>query len=269
MFSLNYQIKILIAKELGIDVLAVVLDQYEIPLDKKRIIERKISKLKKGIPLDYLLGEIKILGLEIAITNHTLIPREETEDWVAKFKNLITESKNYKTDTLVDLGTGSGLIGLSLAGIYDKVWLVDISIKALKVARRNATVNGIKNVQLLKCDGLDSKLMAKLNKSKTLDWHLVANLPYLPESDSKHKIENKIEFEPSIALYSGNDGLDLFRKVVFQIDQMVNKPKIAIWELDPRNIKDAKEFLDQIGYVSNIWKDKNGQERVLASVLEE
>jgi release factor glutamine methyltransferase len=269
MFSLDYQIKILTAKELGLDLLSVVLNQHQIPDDKKKVLEAKISKLKSGIPLDYLLGEIKILGLKLAVTSDTLIPREETEDWIEKYKSLIVESERYDTTTVVDLGSGSGLIGLSLAEIYENVWLVDISPKALKVAKQNAKTNNITNAKFVLSDGLGDSFCEKISKLKNPKWHLVANLPYLPVSDLSMQTENRVEHEPAIALYSGNDGLDLFRKVVAQIDQMIFRPEIAIWELDPRNIHEAKEYLEQIGYVANIWKDKNGQDRVLASVIGE
>jgi release factor glutamine methyltransferase len=267
MFSRHYQTAILTAKLLDIDVLDVVLHNYSIPVEKKDYLELKVAQLEKGIPLDYLLEEINILDLKLKITQDTLIPREETEFWVDKFKALVSTEKNL--DLAVDLGTGTGVIGLSLAEVYSQVWLLDISHKALEVASENAKQNKIGNVQFLQTDGLDPKFMQRLSKFNPKQWHLIANLPYLPCSDKHLAEEFKVMYEPHLALYSGDDGLKLYREVLAQIESITNKPTITVWELDPRNIHEAQLLLKDLNYETTIWKDNNEVDRVLIGCLAE
>ncbi len=267
MFSRHYQTAILTAKLLDIDVLDVVLDNYSIPAEKKDFLKLKVSQLEQGIPLDYLLEEVDFLDLKLKVTLDTLIPREETEYWVDKFKSLISNEKDL--DLAIDLGTGSGMIGLSLAEIYDQVWLLDISHRALDVASENAKQNKIGNVQLLQTDGLDDKFIQRLSKYNPKQWHLIANLPYLPESDKVFAEEYRVLYEPDLALYSGDDGLKLYRQVIAQIQSIANKPTITVWELDPRNIHDADILLNKMNYETTIWKDNNDVDRVLIGCLAE
>jgi release factor glutamine methyltransferase len=265
MFSINYQTAILIAKVLDIDILDVVLHNYSIPPEKKAYLDFRVSQLEKGVPLDYLLEEIKVFQLKLKVTPDTLIPREETEYWVDKFKSLIVKEKDL--DLAIDLGTGTGIIGLTLASVYKEVWLLDISRRALDIANENAKRNKINNVCFLQTDGLDANFTAKLNKYNPSNWHLLANLPYLPEADKQDAEELKIMYEPNLALYSGYNGLKLYTQVLAQIRSITNKPSITVWELDPRNIHEADEMLKKINYETTIWKDNNGIDRVLIGCL--
>ena len=171
--------------------------------------------------------------------------------------------QKYNLDLVVDLGSGSGIIGLSLADIYNQVWLVDISEKSLDVAFDNANDNGITNTRFLQCDGLDRTFERALVEHSPKSWNLIANLPYLPSQDKDSAKEFKVFFEPEVSLYSGVDGLDLFRRVLTQIQDIELKPEITVWELDPRNILEAESLLQKIGYQTLIWQDKNGLNRVL------
>ena len=262
MFSKQYQSAILIAKILDVDVLDVILNKHIIPDNKQSIVDFKLEQLQKGVPLDYLLEQIQILSLSLKVTPDTLIPREETEEWITRFKDLMKRQK-HNLDLVVDLGSGSGIIGLSLADIYNQVWLVDISEKSLDVAFDNANDNGITNTRFLQCDGLDRTFERALSEDNPKSWNLIANLPYLPSQDKESAKEFKVFFEPEVSLYSGVDGLDLFRRVLTQIQDIELKPEITVWELDPRNILEAELLLQNIGYQTLIWQDKNGLNRVL------
>ena len=208
--------------------------------------------------------------------------------------------KNWLTqkEILVEIGCGSGLICLSLSPYFERIIAIDKSVKALKIARKNAILNKIKNVKFIKADLLDFDLSFLCGKN----WTLVANLPYLPIEDLTIALENKVNFEPKVALYSGENGLNCFEKLVkilnkiqkkklknkFQLKSQSsqkiensqnllasNSPKFwqnmelpsEIWlELDPRNIELAKKHINlklEGFYQTQILKDYNNLERVL------
>jgi methylase of polypeptide subunit release factors len=314
---------ILISKLFDIELLDVALGNYTLNETQKKELDTKLKQSESGIPLDYIIGRVNILGLELVVNEHTLIPREETEYWLQKYKTKIQKTchlersersrginsqptivevqnsplevggtprfpcdvlsegqqtqvdgvfKNYTTQTgdtvvavtkysktLIDLGTGTGLIGLYLSNIYQKVFLLDIDPKTLEIAKKNIELNQKTNCQTKLVDGLEN--VEKLIKNEK--WDLVANLPYLPSKDVSKAKEYRVEHEPAIALYSGDDGLELFNKVLKQIEAIENKPVNVLFELDPRNIKQAQINLNNLKYKTEIWLDQNGLERVL------
>jgi release factor glutamine methyltransferase len=264
MFSNEYQTKILISKVIDVDILDVILGKYTIPVEKKPILEFKLSMLKEGYPLDYVIGSVQCLGLQLSLNTSTLIPREETEDWLKTLASTYLV-KCKGTDLLVDCGTGSGIIGLYLSRFFDKALLIDIDKVALETAKHNAKANNIVNCEFKYSDGLGepSEFDQYLKYSKIKNWCFVANLPYLPLSDKEKAQEMHIDKEPEIALYSGEDGLDLFRKVVDQITALEKKPFRMLFELDPRNIHKAQDILKNLGYKTLIWKDFNENNRLL------
>jgi release factor glutamine methyltransferase len=288
---------ILISKLFDIELLDVALGNYKLNQEQKAELEIKLELLNSGIPLDYLVGKVKILGLELIVNQHTLIPREETEYWLEKFRILIsqkveclvnnpppewwqsqtdgafqddttynndTEAAATNSKTLVDLGTGTGIIGLYLSDIYNKVYLVDIDEKTLYVAKKNIKLNQKDNCQTLVSDGLESVISVL---APNVAWDLLANLPYLPSQDIQNAKEYKVQYEPAIALYSGESGLELFDKVLIQINELQNKPKNILFELDPRNIELAQIKLSKFNYLTEIWQDQNGLQRVLVGKL--
>jgi release factor glutamine methyltransferase len=288
---------ILISKLFDLDILDVVLGNYQLDQSQQKTLATKLELLESGFPLDYLIGKVKVLGLELIVNQHTLIPREETDYWLEKFRILISRKveclvnssppegwqsqtdgvfqgdatqngdtvvADTKSHILVDLGTGTGIIGLYLSDVYNKVYLVDIDKQTLKIANQNIELNQKTNCYTLISNGLESlnSILEEYTK-----WDLVANLPYLPSRDVIDAKEFKVEYEPALALYSGDDGLELFNKVIRQIKAMRNKPDKVLFELDPRNIQQAQINLKKLNYQTEIWLDQNGLERVLLGRL--
>ncbi len=299
---LDYQIKLLEAKIRGVKVNELFVIKEGFNTEQKELLESHIAKLESGYPLDYLLGEIQILGLRLKLNENVLIPRPETEEWLLEFgksklhpqlewgspttKNF-NQSKKYRhpelvsgspttengspikinQNLLVDLGCGSGVIGLYLAQYYNQVYALDISPKALEIGKQNAGSNEIKNVKFFLSDGLSSlsfrEAVEEFLLASQANWTLVANLPYLPQKDKLDEDEHKVKHEPDLALYSGDDGLDLFRKVLMELESFNTKPTQVIFELDPRNISIAKGQLENVEYETLIWVDSGGHDRVL------
>jgi release factor glutamine methyltransferase len=236
------------------------------------------EKVKKGYPLDYIIGKIEFAGKSFSLEKGVLIPREETEEWVQNLISKINKNpEKYSDMILIDLGCGSGVIGISLASYFKRVYLVDNDPKALEATKRNIKRLGQENCYCIEGDieeyySLLSKISeAEKDNSVNQEFLLVANLPYVPSTDRKNNVENKVKYEPEKAIYSGKNGLYLFDKLFVQLFSQYNyfkKPFYAqVWfELDPRNIEEARESLKKIYPITRIIHDSNGRKRVLAGL---
>ena len=258
MQNLNYSERLLLADILEISVEKTFVKKLELSKIQTREFEKKQKLLQKNYPLDYLLNKINFLENDFYLDQKVLIPRPETEEWV----KILLDIKFSKNSILVDLGCGSGVVGLSLASKFKKTYGLDYSNFAIKVTKKNIKLNKIKNIKVLKSNLFsNSYLKNKINKTK--NWVLTANLPYLPNNAIFEASLNKINFEPKLALYSGFDGLKLFRKTLQELSDFINLPNIVFFELDPRNIKKAQKLLQKINYQTQILKDFNQQNRLL------
>ncbi len=264
----NFEEIRLLANILGIDVKDVFVRQTKITKKQQNEFEKKKAKLKEGYPLDYLLKSTKIDELNLTLNPNVLIPRPETEEWLKWFEVNFTQKTDTKEIILLDIGTGSGLIGLSLAKYFKTVVLTDFSLKALNVAKENAAANKIENTVFLKSNLLSSK---KLKPIFSQTWILLANLPYLPENTRSLAKQNKVNYEPEMALYSGKEGLDLFEILIEQLQiintEYDNLPIFAGFELDPGNILKAEKTLQKIYLNTEIVKDLNGLPRFLTGKI--
>lgn len=212
------------------------------------------SDVEKGIPLDYLIP-LHLNSLILNLTTDTLIPRPETQELI----EMITKDK-LEQNVLVDVGTGSGYIGLSLSSYFNKVILTDVCQSALDIAIMNAKNNNISNVTFFRSDLLENELLQIELKKQS--WILVANLPYVPLSDKIFREENNVHHEPEIALYSGEDGLNAFRSLIYQLQMYKIYPVKAFFELDPRNIQQAKKLAEPL-FSTYIVSDSLENERFL------
>ena len=204
-------------------------------------------KIDPNYPRDYLKGEIEFLSLKITLKEGVFIPREESEEFVREI--LKNPSKFWKfkqkSSLLIDLCTGSGVWGLSLSNSFSKTILVDYFRVPLEVARKNLTLNQQKNTSLQKSNLFKAEKLQYLIKNNK-NWVLVCNPPYVPLKDRSQVILNKINYEPKEAIFSGLDGLYLFKKTLKQIKLYnLGLPKVCIFELDPRNISKAKNILQK------------------------
>jgi release factor glutamine methyltransferase len=232
----------------------------ELTLEQKNKFEVAKQKYLQGVPLDYILERVEIAGLQWRIEPGILIPRPETEQWVSDF---LRQNKLWPNSVILDLGTGSGFIGLKvLSESKCRVILSDISQQALNCAMENSQINGLDNNRLsfIHSDLLENH---KLVESLGQDWILLANLPYLPNSDRSLKASNNLTYEPDLALFSGEFGLDLFIRLIDQLDDKALFPQLAYFELDPRNIEQAKTIAQHVFKNIEILLDFNQIPRVL------
>jgi release factor glutamine methyltransferase len=167
----------------------VILEPYQIEL-----INNATEKLKKGFPIQYIIGYVNFLGCKIAVNEDVLIPRPETEQLTMLAYDLI---KEVETPKIIDVCTGSGCIAIALSkkNIYSNVWATDCSISALNVAQKNAQLNNA-DVNFYVSDVLNESF---IGDSYDL---VISNPPYIDEDEKKNISPHILNFEPSIALFA-------------------------------------------------------------------
>ena len=167
-----------------------------IPDSKKKLLEELVNRRMNKEPIAYILGKKEFWSRDFYINQHTLIPRPESEMLV---ELIIQANARKKISSILELGTGSGCISVSLAKelSHSQIVSTDICAKALEVANKNAQHYGVNNISFIKSDWFN-----KLDNQK-FDC-IVSNPPYIREDDP---YLSELTFEPSKALVSGDDGL--------------------------------------------------------------
>ena len=164
---------------------------------KIKLLEELLNRRMNKEPIAYILGKKEFWSRDFYINQHTLIPRPESEMLV---ELIIQDNSRKKISSILELGTGSGCISVSLAKelSHSQIVSTDICAKALEVANKNAQHYGVNNISFIKSDWFN-----KLDNQK-FDC-IVSNPPYIREDDP---YLNELTFEPSKALVSGDDGLE-------------------------------------------------------------
>lgn len=225
-----------------------------------------IKKRKNNDPIAYILGKQPFYGLEFFVNKHTLIPRPETEQLVDMALEIIRE-KNIQT--VIDIGTGSGAIAISIAKNAPQVNVVatDISKSAIKIAKKNAHTNNV-SIEFLLGNLLDLVMKSNNRQPKT-NGLIVANLPYLP-TKIYEATEKQVKKEPKLALEAGEDGLNLYRELIDQIKQ-ANINCDLIFECDPENANELAILIEQnfTQGKTQVKKDFQGLDRSVVYKKEE
>lgn len=228
----------------------------------------KLIKLREqGVPLAYLTGHKEFFGLDFFVNKNVLIPRPETELIIDLVLQKL-QTKNLELGTiLIDVGTGSGCIPISINKHYHlPTFATDISKPALVVAKKNAKLHKVK-IKFLAGNLLQPFLNPSITKSLNQTQLIItANLPYL--TPKQFKSEPTIKYEPKNALIAGYDGLKYYRELLKQISQLTKKynlKPISYLEIDPSQTKHIKEiikkYLPKLKIV--IHQDLAGKNRIV------
>ncbi|MCL1877198.1 peptide chain release factor N(5)-glutamine methyltransferase [Candidatus Saccharibacteria bacterium] len=191
-------------------------------------------------PISYILKKKEFYGREFTVTPDVLIPRPETEQIVEIIKEIFLEQIFSKRCSILDIGTGSGAIAVTLALEMPNVKVVgtDISESALAVAEKNRERFGA-NVKFLQSDLFE-------NPEITADFDVIAaNLPYV---DRNWQVSPETAFEPEIALFADDEGLKLIKKLIRQAPNYLRTGGFLVLEMNPRQIEPVKIFAKEYGF---------------------
>jgi len=220
------------------------------------ILKRRIL----GEPVQYILGETEFMGLKFKVDNRALIPRPETEILVEQALIRLIEA-GIRSPKILDLGTGSGCIAVSMAKSlkHADVWASDISSTALQLAGENAALN---NVEI---KFIESDLFDALKFKKNGFDLIVSNPPYI-SNEEFHALAKEISFEPPLALKAGKDGLDYYRRIIPQAVNYLKDNGLLIFEVGLNQAYPVKGMLEKEGFgQTELIKDYNNIERVVAA----
>lgn len=247
--------KILIAELLNCNPLELLNHLEErIPEEKVELLKREIKALEENMPLQYVLGNVNFYGNHFYVDERVLIPRFETEELV---ENTIKYINRFFTEPvdIIDLGCGSGVIGLTLEKKVSTktVDLVDISSSALEVARKNCgNLNSNANI-------IQSDMFSAVNKKYDV---IISNPPYIKTNEEIEDIVK--ENEPSIALYAGEDGLDCYKKILENIKEHIKEKSLIAFEIGMRQANDIQKLVNKYlpDSKTEVKKDMSGKDRM-------
>ncbi len=203
-------------------------------------IKDAIKRLNAGEPVQYIVGNVDFYGYELDVNKNVLIPRRETEELV---EEVIKRSKNFNNPTIIDVGTGSGAIAISLSKELNcHIYASDISGAALKVAKKNICKTS-SNVTLYK----GNMLKPYIKNDIKVDI-LVSNPPYI---DKTEKIEDIVKNnEPHLALYAKNKGLEFYESILKDASKILNDKFLIAFEIGQEQGEMVKKIA--LKYLSNI-----------------
>ena len=208
------------------------------PTGKGTALNEVIKQKIEGQPLEYIFNEAVFLGRKFYVDNRVLIPRPETEELILKTQNkIITAPQN-----ILDLCTGSGCIGVSLALNYPRAKVIcsDISAPALQVARQNAQNHKAK-INFIQSDLFD-------NIEGNFDL-IISNPPYIKEEDMQ-KLSPEVKKEPKLAQYGGKDGTEIIEKIILNASRFLKPGGLLALEIGDKEGQKVLQFFSR-----DIWRD--------------
>lgn len=224
-----------------------------------------LEQLKKEIPIQYLLGKTSFYGLDFEVNESVLIPRPETEElvgWILS-NNRIIQKSNPETSGLkiLDIGTGSGCIAISLAKniTNSQVYAIDISEKALATAKKNAELNTV-NVTFINQNILETE-----DLKQQFDI-IVSNPPYVRNLEKEEIKKNVLDNEPHLALFvEDNDALIFYRKIAKLAQKNLSENGQLFFEINQYLGKEMIDLLEKMNFKNiELRKDIYGNDRMIS-----
>ncbi len=228
---------------------------------------RVLDQLKQQKPIQYILGETEFYGLNFKVNDAVLIPRPETEelvDWI------LNTNQNRKTEPLkiLDIGTGSGCIAVSLAKRLPKakVFALDVSVEALKIAKSNAEYNEV-DIIFIEADILDDATWNLASNESNLDI-IVSNPPYVRQLEKVEIQPNVLDHEPHLALFVEDKNPLKFYKAITNFANQHLKPSGQLYfEINQYMGEETKALLRSNDFDAiELIKDLNGNDRMLTGI---
>ncbi|WP_407557667.1 peptide chain release factor N(5)-glutamine methyltransferase [Winogradskyella sp. 4-2091] len=226
---------------------------------------KALEHLKQQKPIQYLLGETEFFGLPFKLNENVLIPRPETEELVDLIIRSHSEQSEASKLKILDIGTGSGCIAISLAKNLPnaEVYALDVSPDALKMAKQNAELNKV-NAHFIEASILDETCHSALDAASKFDI-IVSNPPYVRNLEKQEIKPNVLNNEPHLALFVEDDNPLLFYKAITAFAEKILKSKGQLYfEINQYLGEETKALLTNTNFEAvKLLKDLNGNNRML------
>ena len=227
--------------------------------DEIKVWNSILEELKKEIPVQYLLGKTSFYGLDFEVNANVLIPRPETEelvDWIIKSIRILQNSKSLK---ILDIGTGSGCIAISLAKNIPnaEVFAIDVSEKALAKAKKNAVINKVE------VTFINKNILETADLEQQFDI-IVSNPPYVRNLEKQEIKKNVLDNEPHLALFvEDNDALIFYRKIAELAQKNLSENGQLFFEINQYLGKEMIDLLEKMNFKNiELRKDIYGNDRM-------
>lgn len=230
---------------------------------EEKLLNEYTERLMQHEPVQYVLNEVWFGGMKFFVDKNVLIPRPETEELV----EYIIDNCKFPVDelTILDIGTGSGCIPISLKRRVKKakVWSCDISKEAIIVAQKNAKSLDA-DIQFMQIDFLNRSQWDKLPQFDIL----VSNPPYVPGKDKEQMQHNVLQYEPHTALFVPDDDALLFYKAIAEFGKThLKKDGIVYAEIHESMGVQIVSLFDSAGYITELKKDMQQKDRMVKAVV--
>ena len=234
----------------------------QLSADDQTQLEEIAQRLTQQEPIQYVLGQADFCGRTFMVNKHVLIPRPETEE-LCRWMSFPLPSPNGEKTTILDIGTGSGCIAITLAAMYPEaqVYGWDISAEALEVARVNARRHHV-HVEFEQMDVLDT---SHLSSPISHFSFLISNPPYICNKERKAMDANVLDHEPHTALFVPDDDPLLFYRAIAQYGRTaLTDGGWLYFEINPLYAEPLREMLSDMSYHDiEIKKDQFGKQRMI------
>lgn len=219
------------------------------------------NQLKKGIPVQYVLGEADFYQLKFKVNEHVLIPRPETEELVYL---ILQDAKINQPKSIIDIGTGSGCIPIALKKHLPNTAInaIDISENTIAVAKENALKNKVEiDFTIADALHLEPKNFQKFDV-------IVSNPPYIALSEMEDMEANVTKHEPHLALFVEDENpLIFYQKIADFALTNLQQNGVLYFEINQALAQETQELLEQIGFITEIIKDINQNDRMIKAQL--
>ena len=230
-------------------------DEIHLDESKQTLFLSVLERLKTHEPIQYILGKTTFMDLEFTVNNSVLIPRPETEELV---RLMLKEDLDGKE--ILDIGTGSGCIAISLAKNLpnSKVTALDISSDALKVAKENARLNNV-NIEFINAD------IFEYQSDKKYDV-IISNPPYVTELEKALMKKNVLDFEPELALFvEDNEPLKYYTEIINFSKFSLKSKGLLFFEINNKFEELISNYLDLNEFNFNIFSDSRSFKRFISA----